>query len=359
MNRLLTSLLFLFFLPSIHLALAAQEKKPNPLPNYPVTDGVSAPFAGFLNGKLIVAGGCNFPDVPAADGGKKVFHNTAYAINPADTAPVWHPVTSLPQPIAYGATVATRQGLVCIGGQNAQGTLTNVYLLSEKGQATALPPLPTPIDNGGATLIGHTVYVTGGNQPDRGKAMYALNMDAPTSWKRLKDYPGQQRVQPIVVSSADALFLIGGYAFDAATQTCTPATDMLKYDPATDQWASLDVLAPEQDGSPRCLAGGSGICKEGRLYLTGGVNLAIFQQAMEGKAPADYMRKAPEWYRFNDDLLVYDLRNRHWDIHPDIPGLARAGGILLEHEGNLYMICGEIKPGIRTPQVTVIPIPQS
>ena len=32
--------------------------------------GISAPFAGTLDdGALLVAGGCNFPDTPAADGG--------------------------------------------------------------------------------------------------------------------------------------------------------------------------------------------------------------------------------------------------------------------------------------------------
>ena len=69
----------------------------------------------------------------------------------------------------------------------------------------------------------------------------------------------------------------------------------------------------------------------------------------------NYMRKSPDWYRFNDDLLIYDLQAGNWSIYPDMPGLARAGGILLEYQDRLYMICGEIKPGIRTPQITVIP----
>ena len=77
---------------------------------------------------------------------------------------------------------------------------------------------------------------------------------------------------------------------------------------------------------------------------------------MEGKGPADYMKKPAKWYRFNDDLLVYDLDKRTWHVTYDVAGMARAGGILLLHEGFLYMICGEIKPGIRTPQITVVPL---
>ena len=34
-------------------------------------EGVSAPFAGMSNGSLLVAGGCNFPGKPAAEGGEK------------------------------------------------------------------------------------------------------------------------------------------------------------------------------------------------------------------------------------------------------------------------------------------------
>ena len=38
------------------------------------TQGVSAPYAGTIDGKIIVAGGCNFPDTPAAEGGTKKFY---------------------------------------------------------------------------------------------------------------------------------------------------------------------------------------------------------------------------------------------------------------------------------------------
>lgn len=35
--------------------------------------GVSACYAGFINDDLIIAGGCNFPDIPASEGGENVF----------------------------------------------------------------------------------------------------------------------------------------------------------------------------------------------------------------------------------------------------------------------------------------------
>ena len=339
------------------LPVFGQEKDANAFPPYPQAGGVSAPFAGFIGDTLIVAGGCNFPDTPAAEGGKKVFHATAYALDVRHLSEGWIPLPPLPVPIAYGASVSTPKGLVCIGGQNTQGTQTDVYLLRTNGQTTPLPALPIPIDNGGACLCGHTLLVTGGNQPENGKGLYALDLSSPTNWKRLADYPGPQRIQPIVLSTPNALYLAGGYAFDAAQKKCTPSTDLLKYDVGTNCWSVLDTLIAERDGTPRCLAGGSGVMlSDGKMLLTGGVNHDIFRQAMEGKGPADYMKKPVAWYRFNDDLLTYHTGKRTWHVTYDVPGLARAGGILLEHDGYLYIICGEIKPGIRTPQITVLPL---
>ena len=40
--------------------------------------GVSAAFAGRVGGKLLLAGGANFPDKPAAEGGKKAYYDLAY-----------------------------------------------------------------------------------------------------------------------------------------------------------------------------------------------------------------------------------------------------------------------------------------
>ena len=54
---------------------------------------VSGHFAGIVDGQLTTWGGCNFPDVPCADGGQKVFY-----------------------PKAYGASVAVPGETIYIGG---------------------------------------------------------------------------------------------------------------------------------------------------------------------------------------------------------------------------------------------------
>ncbi|MCK5280240.1 MAG: hypothetical protein KAK04_16915, partial [Cyclobacteriaceae bacterium] len=43
-----------------------------------IQHGLAAPFAGFSNGAIIVAGGCNFPDAPVYEGGIKKYYNDIF-----------------------------------------------------------------------------------------------------------------------------------------------------------------------------------------------------------------------------------------------------------------------------------------
>ena len=114
--------------------------------------GVSALYAGITEDRLIMAGGCNFPDIPVADGGKKVFYNEVYATPlSSDTAFRWKQVGFLPVASAYGVTISTQKGLICVGGTTADGSISDVfsfYLLQEDVLVTdTLPSLPMTIDN--------------------------------------------------------------------------------------------------------------------------------------------------------------------------------------------------------------------
>ena len=80
---------------------------PTLLPDYPIAKGVSAPFAGFIKNWLIVGGGCNFPTIPAAEGGKKAYYNQCYALDIHATSPRWKRISDLPCSVAYGCSVET------------------------------------------------------------------------------------------------------------------------------------------------------------------------------------------------------------------------------------------------------------
>lgn len=333
-----------------------------PIPNYPISAGVSAPFAGFIGDWLIVAGGCNFPDTPAADGGKKVYYPDVYALNTADPQAEWVRQKNLPFAVAYGASVETPDGLVCIGGMNADSLIASVVRIEptetpDSFALSILPALPEPLDNGAATRTGNRLYLTGGNQTDNAQKLYALSPADEKSWTQISSYPGRKRLQPVLLSDGgNGLYLFGGYALE--NDTCFMPEEVLHYDTYEQTWSIETRLPNDRQGAPRCLVGATGTTYRQQLMLTGGVNRQIFKDALEGRAPADYMKKTPEWYRFNSDLLLYDTSTREWLTIEGTDDLARAGGILLRKNDTLYMVGGEIKPGVRSNRVTRHQLPE-
>ena len=88
--------------------------------------GVSAPFAALIDGNLYVAGGCNFPEVPAADGGQKVAYADIFMLENEEH---WEQVGTLPHPLAYGTTIALPEGMLCLGGNDGERSFDGVLLL--------------------------------------------------------------------------------------------------------------------------------------------------------------------------------------------------------------------------------------
>ena len=112
------SLLFFLFLSLKPYLLNASEflewKQLTDLP--PVGEqtnalGVAGPFVGVHNDVLIVAGGANFPK--PFWGEDKVWHDDIWTLYKSGK---WTKAGSLPRPLAYGASVSTQWGVLCMGG---------------------------------------------------------------------------------------------------------------------------------------------------------------------------------------------------------------------------------------------------
>ncbi len=87
------------------------------LPDLPDALGVAGPFVGVHNDALIVAGGANFPQ-PVWEN-EKVWHDRIHVLTKTDDGYPWKSGGTLPRPIAYGAAVSTPDGVVCMGGNDA------------------------------------------------------------------------------------------------------------------------------------------------------------------------------------------------------------------------------------------------
>lgn len=327
------------------------------IPHYPIIHGVSAPFAGIINDWMIVAGGCNFPDIPASEGGKKVYYSEIYAINMKNKDEGWKLLGKLPHNAAYGATVSIKDALYLIGGENENGKLNSAYKISINSKTgnldmEAFTSVPEGITNLSGIAIGNDIYITGGLTDTNKNSMYRISAVSLDKWEKLPVYPGNKRVQSILLGNGkDELYLIGGFQPQTKKKDGILSDDVLCFNVEDLSWKKIVELPYDESGDKRCLVGGSGIAYKDKLILTGGVNYTIFRDAINGKSPVDYLKKPVEWYKFNDDLLIYDFKGNTWTVINDLKGMAKAGGVLLEHDNCLYMICGETKPGIRSNEI--------
>lgn len=329
-------------------------------------NGVSACYAGALGGKLIMAGGCNFPDVPASEGGKKKFYKGIYAADiTADSVLNWRKVGELPFASAYGVAAVYNDRLICAGGTDGARSLTDVFSvrLNEDGRSAiidSLPSLPESLDNFCGTVTGRFLLLAGGNRKGvPSNTFWCLDLeDTDAGWTELPSFPGEARTQAVCAAEAQndgyRFYIWGGFAAASAGNEASLSTDGYCYSSDTKQWTA--VAAPcDENGEALSVGGGTAVTVDNRWVLcTGGVNKDIFLSAL--RAPMEgYMLHEPEWYKFNDRLMVYDMKEDAWNAAIRSSHLARAGAVLVSGgNDSFYNINGELKPGIRTPEITRI-----
>ncbi|MDE6826885.1 MAG: cyclically-permuted mutarotase family protein [Paramuribaculum sp.] len=324
-------------------------------PDAGIDEGVSASFTGILpDGRVLVAGGCNFPGDPMAPGAVKRFYSGIYAAVPEEGQLVFERIGSLPEATAYGVSATTPEGVFMAGGTTADKALRTAFLMKNDGSIENLPELPYTVDNAYCAAIGDKVYIAGGNcngLPSNN--LICLDLKNPDKgWKELKPFPGEPRVQPVLAASGNKLYLFGGFAGRTAQNEPRLSTDGFVYDPKSNKWHELS--GPTDDmGKPLSLGGGCAVTlADGRIACLGGVNAEIFLSALRAQ-PADYLSHPVEWYRFNPMLVVFNPADAQWTIATRTPDIARAGAsAVVTPQDEIIVAGGELKPRIRTRRVS-------
>ena len=328
------------------------------------SQGVSACYTGIISGKLLMAGGCNFPGIPAKDDGEKKFYQDIYVTDITDDSIFhWEKNDRLPCPMAYGVSVSSPEGIICVGGMNKTGALDKVFRLRLKGniiEIESLPDLPCRLDNMTGALWNNLLYIAGGNKDSIPcNDLYCLDLDdLLTGWKRLPDFPGTPRTQSVSavlldVSGQPSFCLWGGFAPSKDNCQASLSVDGYAYSFASGQWRTLPTPI-NAEGDTISLGGGSAVALSDSLLLCmGGVNKDIFLQGLQKAAP-DYLLHPAEWYCFNKCLLVYNARRKQWTEVMRTSDIARAGAALVIDGKSCFYINGELKPGIRTSAITKI-----
>lgn len=319
--------------------------------------GVSACYCGVINGYLYIAGGCNFPDKPVAEGGKKRFYKAIYAakLNAEGNRLEWKTVGQMPQPAAYGVSVTYENSLIFVGGNNETGGLTTAIRLRPTAtgmQQEALPSLPHALDNMAGAVVGHILYVVGGNcEGVATQKVWSLDLKntAKQGWKEEPSIPGIARVQPIAATLEGGLLGVwGGFAPKTDSKAAQLAMNGASYNAGCGTWTALPVPT-DAIGEEVFTGGATAITTPQKsVVVVGGVNKDVFLAAIN-KLPEGYLLHEPEWYRFNQRVLCY--RDGNWTQLLQHPSVARAGCALAYWDGWVYVVGGELKPGIRTPEI--------
>lgn len=319
----------------------AEDLRWSQLPPLPDSLGVAGAFAGVSGGALLVAGGANFPDKMPWDGGTKVWHGTVFALD--KTNGPWRVTGKLPRPLGYGVSLTTKQGVLCIGGSDAERHYADVFLLvysRGKLNVKSLPPLPVPLANGAGALVGNLACVTAGSeQPGEQSALnrfFTLDLaNAKPAWKELEPCPGEARILPVAGAANGAFYLAGGAALHAADGKIKRAYlhDVWRFT-SKRKWERLANLP-----KPCVAAPSPAPVVDSTMLLVGGDDGSLV-----GFQPLDQHPGFPK------AVHALDLRAGQWVHLGEVPA-SRATLPVVEWNGLFVLPSGEMRPGVRSPEV--------
>jgi len=320
------------------------------LADLPDATGVAGAFAGTSNGTLIVGGGANFPAGMPWENGTKVWHDEVYIL-PKD-AKNWKSGFALPAPRAYGVSVSVNDEIICIGGSDAGQHYSDVYALKwsdDKIATRTLPALPVPLANAGGAVIKDTVYVVGGSDNTSAtaalKSLFALNLKDPAAkWETLEPIPGDGRILPAVGALGGSLYVFSGAALDAGPDGKPQRTylkDAWSYTPDKG-WKQLAEMQRPAVAAPVITPDKPG---NSSLFVVGGDDGSLVGFEPASKHPG-----------FPGRIVTYNSITNAWADR----GMAPASVVtapVVQYDGGSVIVSGEMRPGVRTPAVAHITMP--
>lgn len=347
-----------------HIALPSVNGQVNP--------GMAGAYTGISDHYLIVAGGAFFPEAYPWDGGRKYWSKDIYIWDLKEKSgdKGWQYFEGqLPQAIAYGSSVTTPRGILCIGGCDAEKCYADTYFMKmENGKVCFTPwiPLPYPLANCCASMIGNTIYVAGGQKSvingSATNVFLSIDMDKPQGgWQELPAWDGPTRGYAIGVAKAvnnvSRFYLFSGrnYSNDGAEVLF----DAYCYNSETSQWRKLD------GDFPLMAATGGNQSGSKFILLAGGTDGAIFRKEIalreELKTCTIQEKKDSLQMQLNHFLKHiegFDNVMRWYDVEKELivkteevsfpMPLTTTMVITLE---SFYIPSGEVRPGVRSPLI--------
>ncbi len=341
-------------------------------------DGSISPgFAGAINGVtndvFLVAGGANFPGKMPWEGGTKYYSNEIHVLERSGNRYQWvkNLEDTLSHPVAYCGNISTPKGIVYAGGEHSGGLSKEAYLLTwnkalAKVEVKRLPDLPQSLTNISLGLLENVVYAIGGDLIDR-SADTAFRLDLmglDSGWQECAPLP-KPLANALVVGQHGQLYVIGGRAKNASGIS-TLYNSTLIYKPTANAWREATPISDDKHEGHFSAGAGVPLGKN-FILVTGGDNGQIFHQIesylaqiAQTKDPAEKARLVAlkndlmiKHQGFDPKVLRYDVTSDKWTKLPKLPFYAQVTTTATMWGDDLVLSNGEIKPGVRTPNIMI------
>jgi N-acetylneuraminate epimerase len=331
--------------------------------------GLAGPVAGMYANKLIIGGGANFPDSMPWLGGKKKYYDDLYVYaKKGKEFVLMNQAFKLPTNLAYAASCSTEKGIVISGGENEKGISNAVFLVkwNEKDKTIVvenLPELPVAATNAAAVAVGSNIYVAGG-ETNSGVSdqFHLLDLnDVSSGWKQLPSLPKPVSHTVLTVqnnSKGLAIYAAGGRR-KKEDGISDLSSSLFEFDLQKNDWITKNSL-------PYALSAGTGIATgSGYLVIFGGDKGEVFHKTEEliaainketNAAKREVLNKEKIYLQsthpgFSKDVLLYDTIKDEWKTIERMPFEAPVTTTAISCEDGVLIPGGEIKAGIRTPNV--------
>ena len=364
--------------------------------------GVSGHIVGELStGRLVMAGGCNFPDRPAREGGAKRYYSEIYTadyLSPMYDACEskaseldlgWRLIGHLPHPTAYAAFLRYDDKLIVAGGQSAAGDLRDAYMIWLRDRHSVeiipLPSLPEPRSGMASALIENVLYLIGGRVNGKlSNIVLSLDLKRPQKeWREETPYPNSPFLKLVATTNLSeystpsyvpCLVVMGSFTgVDEPDQRVQADVTYMTYTPETKQWQTYKI-APDDSIAAHGFGGGYASKRGGSF--SGGVRADLFVTALQrekdlkaAKAKGNhqlveklqaeqraYLSHEPAWYGFCSDWYSFDRSRGRGEAKSGFHFDGRADAVYLDRPFSMtdgILIGGETMPGVRTPSIVI------
>ena len=300
--------------------------------------GLAGAYSGIVEDKLLVLGGANFPDKYPWEGGVKTWWSTLYSYDlHMDKWTVYDDF--LNSSLAYGVSICLPEGLLCIGGCDRMQCSDKVFLIKKEGvsfvvDSVSYPALPVPLANATGAIGDNCIYIAGGQETMTNEQstnhFYMLDLlHKEKGWQKMPGWEGPSLAYAVSVVQGGRFYLFSGRSY-APNEVMVEYTEGYVYEPGSRKWSKIAGKFP-------VMAGTAIPYEKDKIILLGGVE--------------EILPTSPEHPGFSRKLRVISTETNSLVDSLDCPYPIPVTTNAVYMGNDVYVVSGEIQPGIRTPLI--------